>query len=201
MLTSPTELRKLLPLISYWETDLNGDFRVHTTDPVNQAALVAQTVPYSLVEQLHPKLPLTIYGVEETSFRNSATGGQVMNTLMLLEGRDIRFIDTDDNTSHLLAVYSLKRTVMVPDCLRIEGASIVTSHVYVNGERLTYANDVKLYRGTATLASLSLSYPGFTERLHVAEELGLNPNELPGYVFTTTPQTAAEPLLTAVQFD
>lgn len=201
MADTATELRQLLPRISYWEAEFDGNFRVWTPGPANTNELVAQNVPYALVEQLDPKLPLIIFEVGEASIRNVVLGSQVMNTLMLLEGRDVRFTDTSDTANRLLAVYSLKRTVTRNDCLRIEGARIVTAHIYVMGERLTYARDVRLYNGTVTMEELVKSYPGFTERLHVGEELGLGPNELPTYVFSTAPDQDNKTTLPDVQFE
>lgn len=137
---------------------------------------------------LHPLLPLSLRGLADYSEKTKSTrivsGLSLHYSLLLLKNEHVAFNDSRYTPRQIVDIEGIHGVYDTPTLICIKGKHINTKLAHVDNTAIQVITDVE-YKHSAYVqrAELEKHYPGWEDRLRIAEELSIDMKLRGLYVF------------------
>lgn len=155
-----------------------------------------QVVPHDTLRLLHPLLPealiAAIHGAKKTYFNfsdgESLLGGSCVEyTLRILQNRRLVFTDVA-GVMRQAARITMLRNGTTSDSMTMVGMFLETGNTTINGQSVPYYIDIEYLNIEVAKTELSRIFSGWESRMAVAEEMGIEHDDLMSYIFLRAPE-------------
>lgn len=209
MTTRVAELSHLLKTITYWTVREDGWFDAWRYDRTANDYFLEQTFSSKDLATVHPKLPLTfgaqIHWETETTGRNDVriNINTVEKLLAMLRAQTITVEDWDGNTRLFEKLNQVEIPFDSKTLVHLHGVELFTQTIQFAGEAAVVLKATSLPTVVITRRRfLNQRYPGWSERLLVGTQLGIEQAALMSHVFPQVPTSyPAAIAISNIQFE
>lgn len=176
------------------------DFRI------SYPGMVDQLVPANLLQKKHPDLPDAIRGLIAWDIQEAgchfAFHAEVIGTLDLLMGNVLTVTGMEGGSHQIRDITRVSKPHTDVTTRTLHGTVVSVKSYEINGKLQHFVANSNTQEFVILDASLEASCPGWRDRYHVGEQLGLGSNELLDYAFKK-PASAVlpAPALSDLNFD
>lgn len=176
------------------------DFRI------SYPGMVDQLVPANLLQKQHPDLPdairsLIAWDIQEAGC-HFAFHAEVIGTLDLLRGNVLTVTGMEGGTHQIRDITRVSQPHSNTSTRTLRGTVVCVKSYEINSKLQQFVANSNTQEFVILDTSLETSCPGWRDRYHIGEQLGLESNELLDYAFKkpVEPALVSSPL-PALNFD
>lgn len=185
MMHTAEDLLDLINTLRSWQPIGDVPTLVESSEVLNYA-VGKDIVPETALALLHPALPmvaremLKLY-VENDDDDLSISGEYMYDSWCILMNGTIEFKAAGEVTQHLVQIFGIDPSSQNPDMVRVQGIEVTLTHRDYDGVPVPVLTHSFPCDFSVSSKQLDALYAGWSQRLLIGKELGLEQTELARY--------------------